>query len=453
MSIEAELVELQAIEIGSPWLVIPGFDSRWKLPPGHRPDNDDFCAATTAHRTPCRISDTHTGKNSRTKMATGWPSASITRWDHVPDGHVPDGHGHGDGYNLGTATATKATYNGSIDLGLIDALHFYLDEFGQVAPLFGLRDLQTETDLLFDLSDPMQLGIVYPDNTAVIFNDTGITVLTADGSSVVALVLPVIYDYLVQQGGGGGGTRKSKRRTFQRPQQVKVVVFDQCGHTPTDPFDVELSVGPGFNSGFDCIPHGDVVNGIPMQGVNGLYKWECTWPNPDSPEQECEVALLRQLGYYRDSYGTAVPATDLVSIFSRGLGLIPPPNGAAASILNNTWWHFVPLWSPTILGLNGLIYLEQLIESQGLDPNATAQNICIAYSNLNDNASPLAIIQQHNHHFKLDISDHLTLLLPHRILTTANIRVLDLHHPGPLRRSAGISVLHLLDARQLARRL
>ncbi|KAK0734677.1 hypothetical protein B0T26DRAFT_762134 [Lasiosphaeria miniovina] len=297
-----------------------------------------------------------------------------------------------------TTTATKATYNGTVDSDSVGGLSYFLDEFGQVLPVFGLRDVQSQTDLLFDISDPVQLGIVYPDNSAVVFNGSGITVISADCSSVLSLVLPGFYDYLIQQGGGGGGgTRKSKKRSpflhhahhqgklerrvasgYPIDYFVDVVVFDQCGNTPSDPFDVTLTIGGGF----ECRDRADIINGVWMQGVNGLYKWTCMWPSPASREQMCELELLRQLGYSRDDFGTLVPAPSLVSILSTGIDNLPPLSGAAAEILNSP--YFSPTWSSTMTGLKDLMYLQQLIDAQQLDPNAIAASVCLSTTDLKE---------------------------------------------------------------------
>ncbi|KAK3381249.1 hypothetical protein B0H63DRAFT_545801 [Podospora didyma] len=288
-----------------------------------------------------------------------------------------------------TATAAQATYNDTIDSDLVGGLRFFLDELGKVQPLFGLRDVESETDLLFDISDPAQLGVMYPDQSAVIFNASGITVISDDCSSVLSLVLPGFYEYLIQQGGGGGGTKKSRRNPFpERRQQVQlqypveyfvdVVVFDQCGNAPSGPFDVFLTVGGGF----ECLDRASIINGVSTQGDNGVYLWTCKWPSPDSREQFCENDILRQLGYTRDDFGTAVPAPNLVSILAQGLSSLPPPSGDAAKILSRR--YFRPTWTSTIKGLYALMYLQQLIDAQQLDPSNVAFRICFPYSDLKE---------------------------------------------------------------------
>ncbi|KAK0701910.1 hypothetical protein B0T26DRAFT_682007 [Lasiosphaeria miniovina] len=299
-------------------------------------------------------------------------------------------------YTLPTPTAEliKLTYNGTVDTTLVSELSFYLDQYGQVPPLFGVRDGQTGAFLLFDISNPVQLGIVYPDQSAVVFNASGITVFSADCSSVLSLILPGFYDYLIALGGGGGSTKKAKKSlvdvqqlakrqnipglTYPVSYYVDVVVFDECGHVPSDPFDVSLTVGGGF----ECLDRADIINNTSTQGDNGLYKWTCLWPSPASREQVCEIDLLRQLGYSRDDFGTAVPAPTLVYLLSQGLGMLAPLSDEAAAFLNSP--YFSPEWSTTITGIRDLMHLEDLINSQQLDPNAVAANICLPFTDLTE---------------------------------------------------------------------
>lgn len=288
-----------------------------------------------------------------------------------------------------TATATKVTYNATLNSDFIGGLNFFLDDTKQLAPVFGLHDTESQTDLLFDISVPMQLGIVYPDQSAVILNGSGITIISADCSSVLSLVLPGFYDYLVQQGGGGGGTKKSKRShqvkrqtppllTYPVDYYVDVVVFDQCGRPPPDPSQVLLTVAGSFQ----CRDRANIINGNSMQGVNGLFQWTCMWPSPASPEQLCEINLLRQLGYSRDPLGTLVSVPSLVSLLSQGLSNLSPPTGIAAEILNSP--YFSPMWSSTMTGLYDLMYLQNLIDSQQLDPNAVVVSICLPFTDLTE---------------------------------------------------------------------
>ncbi len=125
-----------------------------------------------------------------------------------------------------TATARKISYAESIESDLHSSVDFYFHDSGHPAKLFGLQDPNTGLYLLFDTSSETQMGISYPDQSAVIVDASGITVVSGDCSTVASILIPDFLSHMVASV-VPVNTKKSRRGAHLMEKSLGKRVFDE----------------------------------------------------------------------------------------------------------------------------------------------------------------------------------------------------------------------------------